>query len=350
MGRLEILFDPTSVGTIPMAITRHDFGTFNGQPVSAYEITGPGGMSARVLTFGAILAGLTVPDRNGKLANVTLGFGNMEGYLNDRVKVGALCGRVANRIRNARFTIHGREYHLTKNDGANHIHGGPNGFDRLLWQAEVNEAENSVTLTRLSPDGEEGYPGNLKACVRYAVTQASELAISMEAETDASTIINLATHAYWNLAGHDAGSVLDHKLMVDADHYTPVDAETVPTGAIDPVAATPYDFRTPRILRDGMPQGGYDINFALNIRGGEPHLAAVLEDETSGRVLELRTDQPGLQIYSGAGLGAPYQAYGGLALEPQKFPDAPNHPNFPSIRLEPGETYRHNSVFRFYTK
>lgn len=333
-----------------MAITRHDFGTFNGKPVSAYEIIGPGGMSARVLNFGAILSGLTVPDRNGNLANVTLGFETMEGYLNDRVKVGALCGRVANRIRHARFTIHGREYQLAQNDGANHIHGGPNGFDRLLWQAEVNEAENSVTLSRLSPDGEEGYPGNLKVRVRYAVTQDSELAISMEAETDAATIINLTTHAYWNLAGHDAGSILDHKLMVDADRYTPVDAETIPTGALDPVAATPYDFRTPRILRDGMPEGGYDINFWLNNRGGEPHLAAVLEDETSGRVLELRTDQPGLQIYSGAGLGAPYKAYGGFALEPQKFPDAPNHPNFPSIRLEPGEVYRHNSVFRFYTK
>jgi aldose 1-epimerase len=333
-----------------MAVTRHDFGTFKGEPVSAYEITGPGGMRARVLTFGAILAGLTVPDRNGNLANVTLGFEDMEGYLKDQVKVGALCGRVVNRIRNAHFTIRGQEYPLAKNDGANHIHGGPNGFDRVMWQAEVNEAENSVTLTRLSADGEEGYPGNLKVRVRYGVTQNSELVIGMEAKTDASTIINLSTHAYWNLAGHNSGSVLGHKLMIDADRYTPLDAQTIPTGALDPVEATAYDFRKPRIIGQGMPEGGYDINFWLNSRGGEPHLAAVLEDEVSGRVLELRTDQPGLQIYSGAKLGAPYQAFGGFALEPQKFPDAPNHPNFPSIRLEPGETYRHNSVFRFCTK
>lgn len=332
-----------------MAITRQDFGTFKAEPVSAYEITGPNGMRARVLTFGAILAGLIVPDRKGNLANVTLGFENVEGYLKDQVKVGALCGRVVNRIRNARFCIHGRQYTLAKNDGANHIHGGPDGFDRVLWQAEVNEAENSVTLTRLSPDGEEGYPGNLKVRVRYAVTQASELVISMEARTDASTIINLSTHAYWNLAGHNSGSVLGHKLRIDADRYTPLDAETIPTGALDPVAATAYDFRKPRILAQGMPEGGYDINFGLNNHSGKSHLAAVLEDEASGRVLELRTDQPGLQIYSGAKLGAPYQAFGGLALEPQKFSDAPNHPNFPSIQLEPGETYRHNSVFRFST-
>jgi aldose 1-epimerase len=333
-----------------MAITRHEFGSFNGQPVWAYEITGPGGMSARVLSFGAILQSLTVPDRKGKLANVTLGFTDMEFYLKDQVKVGALCGRVANRIRHARFTLHGREYLLAKNDGANHIHGGPQGFDRVLWQGQVDEAENSVTLTRLSPHGEEGYPGNLQVSVRYAVTPDRELAITMQAKTDAATIINLSTHAYWNLAGHDAGSILDHKLMIDADRFTPVDAETIPTGALDPVKATPYDFRKPRILREGMPEGGYDINFVLTGQRDAAQVAAVLADEASGRILELRTNQPGLQIYSGAKLGAPYGAYGGLALEPQKFPDAPSHPNFPSIRLEPDETYRHESLFRFYTK
>lgn len=334
-----------------MTITRHDFGTFNGEPVSAYEISGPGGLRARVLTFGAILQSLIAPDRNGALADITLGFGDMQGYLADKVKVGALCGRVVNRIRKGRFTIREREYQLPLNDGENHIHGGPGGFDRVLWQAQVNEAENSVTLTRLSPDGEEGYPGNLAVSVRYAVTPDSELAISMEAQTDASTIVNLSTHAYWNLAGDSSSSsILGHKLMVDADRYTPVDAQTIPTGALDAVEGTPFDFRKPRPIGEGMPEGGYDINFWLNSRGGEPHLAAVLEDETSGRALELRTNQPGLQIYSGAGLGAPHRPFGGLALEPQKFADAPNHPNFPSIRLEPGEVYHHHSVFRFYTK
>ncbi|MDP4823015.1 MAG: galactose mutarotase [Aestuariivirgaceae bacterium] len=341
-----------------MAITRHDFGTFNGETVFAYEITGPGGMRARVLSFGAILQSLHAPDRNGQLADVTLGFDGMKGYLEDQVKVGALCGRVVNRIRNARFTIRDHEYLLARNDGDNHIHGGLNGFDRVLWQAQVNEAENSVTLSRLSPDGEEGYPGNLNVRVRYTLTADSELAIAMEAETDASTIVNLSTHAYWNLAGHASGSILDHKLMVDADRYTPVDARTIPTGALDTVATTPFDFRKPRPVRQNMPQGGYDINFWLSSRGGEPHLAAVLADEASGRVLELRTNQPGLQIYSGARLspsvpgkgGVAYQPYGGFALEPQKFPDAPNHPNFPSIRLEPGEVYRHDSVFRFHTQ
>ena len=340
-----------------MAITRHEFGKAGGRPVHGYEITGPRGMSARVLSYGAMLASLKVPDAAGKLADITLGFAGIDGYMQDPIKVGALCGRVVNRIRKGRFHLHGREYQLPINDGANHIHGGPAGFDRQHWQAEVREADNAVTFTRTSPDGEEGYPGNLAVSVTYAITQAGELALSMQAQTDAATIVNLSSHAYWNLAGHDSGSVLGHRLLIPAESYTPLDGELLPTGELLPVAGTAYDFRTPRLIGADMPPGGYDINFALSGSAGGMHLACRLEHAGSGRALELLTDQPGLQIYTGALLspamlgrdGRPYQPFGGIALETQKFADAPNHAGFPSIVLEPGDTYRHNSLLRFLT-
>lgn len=340
-----------------MGITRVEFGTAGGKPVHAYDITGPRGISARVLSYGAMLASLKAPDAAGKLADITLGFADIDGYLADPIKVGALCGRVVNRIRKGRFSIRGREYQLALNNGANHIHGGPQGFDRQHWQARVDEAANAVTFTRLSPDGEEGYPGNLTASVTYTITPDGELALAMQAHTDATTIVNMANHAYWNLAGHDSGSVLGHRLMIDAERYTPLDGELLPTGEMAEVAGTPFDFRKSRRISENMPQAGYDINFWLNERGGQMHLACRLEHAESGRALELLTDQPGLQIYTGALLnpsmlgrdGKPYQPFGGIALETQKFADAPNHPNFPSIKLEPGEVYRHNSLFRFLT-
>lgn len=341
-----------------MIITRQDFGGFSSGRAELFELSGPRGMKVRVLSFGAMLAGVDMPDRHGNITDVVLGFDTLDGYLADPIKVGALCGRVVNRIRKGRFSIRERVYQLACNDGPNHIHGGPQGFDRHIWDVEVDEPANAVTFLRISPDGEEGYPGNLQTRVRYQLTPDGELALSMEATTDATTIVNLSTHAYWNLAGHASGSVLGHRLMVDAERYTPLDAELLPTGALEPVAGTPFDFRQPKPIGAGMPAGGYDINFWLNQRGGEPHLAALVEDEASGRVLELRTNQPGLQIYSGGLLspamigkgGIAYRSFGGIALEPQKFADAPNHPSFPSIKLEPGETYRHESIFRFFTR
>ena len=338
-----------------MTIKREVFGHFEGHPVHVFTLKGPRGITARVMEYGAMLLSLEAPDRHGSLADITLGYAGLAGYQADQFKVGALCGRVVNRIGRGHVSIKGREYRLPLNEGANHIHGGPHGFDRHWWQGTADEARNAVTFSRLSPDGEEGYPGNLTTHVTYAITADGGLAVSMRAETDATTIVNLACHAYWNLAGHDAGPVLGHRLMIDADHCTQVDAGKIPTGEIIPVAGTVHDFRQARPIGQSMPAEGHDINFCLNGPSGHLRLAARLEHEASGRGLEVHTDQPGLQLYTGAGLhsgligkdGVAYGPFGGIALETQKFADAPNHPNFPSIELEPGETYRHNSLFRF---
>ncbi len=340
-----------------MAIIRHPFGTSGGKPVEAFDILGPHGIRARVLSFGAILAAMEVPDRHGKLANVALGFADIHSYIADPMKVGALCGRVANRIARGKFTLQGKEYQLACNNGRNHLHGGPAGFDRVLWQASVDDAENAVTLSRVSPDGEEGYPGNLTTWVTYRILPDGALSISMAAKTDAPTIINLASHAYWNLSGHDSGSILDHELMIAGDKYTAVDDELIPTGEIANVAGTKFDFRSQRPIGLKMPKSGYDLNYVLDGKPGALNVACRLSDEKSGRMLELSTDQPGLQLYTGAGLnpsligadGIAYQAFGGVALETQNFPDAINHPHFPSPCLVPGQIYRHNSIFRFLT-
>ena len=349
-------------------VARAPFGsTPDGIAVEAVTLTSHG-ITARIITYGATLQSLLAPDRMGRAADVALGYDDLADYVAKPRFFGATVGRYANRIAGAKFTLDGKTYPLAANNGPNALHGGTKGFDKVIWT--VTEVKSgpiaSVTLTYTSRDGEEGFPGTLKAAVTYSLDDNRTLTTSYEATTDKPTIVNLTNHSYFNLAGVQAArSILDHRLMVNADAYTPVDATLIPTGEIRNVAATPFDFRQSAVIgariRDtGDPQiaigRGYDHNFVL--RGGltdAPKLAARVEDPISGRVLELYTTEPGVQIYTGNFLdgttvGKSHVAYrqsDGLALEPQKFPDSPNHPAFASARLDPGKTYRQTSYYRF---
>ena len=350
---------------------RERFGVLpDGAPVEAVTLTNGHGVSARVVAWGAMLQSLVAPDRAGRRADVVLSYPDMTGYLAKPQFFGATVGRVANRIARGTFPLDGRTYRLAVNDGPNALHGGVHGFDKQLWTvAEVRSGpEASVTLTRTSPDGEEGYPGTLKARVTYALNERNELTERIEAVTDKPTVVNLSNHSFFNLAGAASGrTVYDQRLTLVADAITPVDKGLIPTGEIRPVAGTPFDFRTPHAIGERIADGrdpqmvigrGYDHNWVLN--GGvqaTPRLAARLEDPASGRVMELSTTEPGLQVYSGNFLDATvvgvgrtiYRQGAGLALEPQHFPDSPNHPSFPSVRLDPGQTYRATTVYRFTT-
>jgi aldose 1-epimerase len=347
---------------------RAPFGTAeNGVAVEAVTLTG-GGITARIMSFGATLQSLLVPDRAGRAADVVLGHDDLAGYLARRQFFGQTVGRYANRIAGAKFTLDGTAYALTANNGPNALHGGPKGFDTAVWTiAEVKSGPvASVKLTYTSRDGEEGYPGTLQASVTYTLDDRQVLTIAYEATTDKPTIVNLTNHSLFNLAGVPATrSILDHRLLVNADTYTPVDAGLIPTGELRNVAGTPFDFRQSAPIGSRIREAsdaqiaiarGYDHNFVL--RGGitaEPKLAARVEDPVSGRVLELYTTEPGVQLYTGnffdgTTIGKSRIAYrqsDGFALEPQKFPDSPNHPAFPSARLDPGQTYRQTSYFRF---
>lgn len=349
---------------------RAPFGTTeNGVAVEAVTLTG-GGITARIMSFGATLQSLLVPDRTGRAADVVLGHDDLAGYLARRQFFGQTVGRYANRIAGAKFTLDGTTYALNANNGVNALHGGPKGFDTAVWTiAEVKSGPvASVKLTYTSRDGEEGYPGTLQASVTYTLDDRQTLTMAYEATTDKPTIVNLTNHSLFNLAGVPATrSILGHRLLVNADTYTPVDTGLIPTGELRNVGGTPLDFRqsTPigsRIREARDPQlaiaRGYDHNFVL--RGGvtvEPKLAARVEDPVSGRVLELYTTEPGVQLYTGnffdgttiGKSGVAYRQSDGLALEPQKFPDSPNRPAFPSARLDPGQTYRQTSYFRFST-
>lgn len=326
-----------------------------------YTLTNKNGLVLKGMTYGAIITELHVPDRAGNLADVVLGFEHVEGYLPDNQFFGATVGRVANRIRDARFELEGKEYSLASNDGPHHLHGGKKGWDTVFWTAETDESPEGprVRLTYVSKDGEEGYPGTVTARTIYTLTHQNELRVEMEAVTDKTTLVNMAHHTYWNLAGHGAGSILDHELTLYADRYTPGDP-MVPTGAIEPVRGTPFDFTVPKpIGRDLEAVGGnpvgYDHNFVVN---GEPDAlrpVARLKDPKSGRVMTIEADQPGVQFYSGnflngtkRGKGATYAQYGGLCLETQKFPNAINVPAWrDQVILRPGRTYRHVMIHRF---
>jgi aldose 1-epimerase len=358
-----------ATGTQAAEATRAPFGTTpDGVAVEAVTLKAANGISARVITYGATLQSLLLPDRAGHAADVALGYDDLAGYVAKPQFFGATVGRYANRIAGAKFTLDGRTYPLAANNGPNALHGGTKGFDKVVWTiTDVRSGPvASVTLTYTSRDGEEGYPGTLKASVTYSLDEKSTLTTSYEATTDKATIVNLTNHSLFNLAGVPAArSVLDHRLMVNADAYTPVDATLIPTGELRNVAGTPFDFRQAAVIgariRDASdPQiaigRGYDHNFVL--RGGvtdAPKLAARVEDPVSGRVLELYTTEPGVQIYTGNFLDGTtagksrvvYRQGDGLALEPQKFPDSPNHAAFPSARLDPGKTYRQTSYYRF---
>jgi aldose 1-epimerase len=343
------------------AIVRTPWGQVDGQQVDLFTLTNRSGLVLKVTSYGATVTELHVPDRNGKLADVVLGFDELAGYQEGGPYFGAIVGRVANRIRGAKFTLEGKQYPLAANNGSNHLHGGVRGFDKVLWSAEPREtaAGPALALTYVSKDGEEGYPGTLTAQVTYTLTERNELRVEMRATTIAVTIVNLAHHSYWNLAGHDSGTILEHELQLHAAQYTPGDPQ-VPTGVVAPVAGTPFDFNAPKTIgRDlaattGEPKG-YDHNFVVE---GEPHAlrpVARLRDAKSGRVMTLEADQPGVQLYSGnyldgklTGKGVSYVQHAGVCLETQRFPAAINVPAWAEqVILKPGQSYRHEMIHRF---
>lgn len=321
-----------------------------------------GNIRAQFLTLGAALRVLEVPDRDGRAANIVLGYRDLDAYRGPPRYYGAVAGRYANRIGGARFRLDGLEHRLVANDGANCLHGGALGFDQQFWTVE-DHLSDSVVFVHVSPEGWNGFPGTLRAEVRYAVEEEG-LSVQFRATTDCATVVNLTQHAYFNLAGEASGAtILDHWLQIAASRTTPADAGLIPTGALAPVAGTPFDFRTPKPvgrdiaaddlqLRQGL---GYDHNFVTDGDWGSLRRVATLFDPGSGRVMDLHSTEPGLQFYSGNHLadGAPgtsggiYPARGGLCLEPQKFPDSPNRPDFPSARLDPGQLYRHDMAMRF---
>lgn len=337
-----------------------------GTPVDLYTLASAGGAVARIATYGGIVVSLEVPDREGRAGDVVLGFDSLDGYLaNGRVYLGCIVGRFANRIRGGRFALDGREHLLARNDGENHLHGGARGFDKVVWRASPRETAigPGVELSYRSPDGEEGYPGCLDVTVLYALTDENALQIDYAATTDRPTIVNLTHHGYFNLDGAGAGDVLGHLLAIDADRFTPVVEGLVPTGELRAVRGTPMDFTRPTAIgarigsEDGQLAlaGGYDHNFVLNRRGGGPSHAARVASPASGRVLEVLTTEPGLQLYTGNFLDGTVAGKGGrvyghrsaVCLEAQHFPDSPNQPGFPSTVLRPGETYRATTLYRF---
>jgi aldose 1-epimerase len=346
-------------------VTRTSFGkTRDGRAVEIYTLTNAHGAEMRVITYGGIITSLKVPDRAGHFDDIVLGFDTLDGYLKDPPYFGAIVGRYGNRIAKGQFTLDGKTYKLATNNGPNHLHGGVKGFDKVLWNAVPGDTADgvSVTLTRTSPDGEEGYPGNLQATVRYTLTDKNELAIDYRATTDKATPVNLTQHSYFNLAA-DSGDILGHELTIHGSRYTPVDDTLIPTGELAPVQGTPFDFQQAaaigaRIGADNvqLKNGrGYDHNWVLNRTGAGLQPAARLVDPKSGRTLEVATTEPGLQFYSGNFLdgsitgkgGRVYKHRTGLCLETQHFPDSPNHPSFPSAILQPGQTYSSKTVFTF---
>jgi aldose 1-epimerase len=344
----------------------------DGRPVHLFTLKSGSGMVMRITNYGCIIVSLTAPDRNGRFGDVVLGYDDLGSYMADSPYFGAVVGRYGNRIAAGKFTLDGKVYTLaTNNEPAGipcHLHGGKNGYDKVLWDATGIIEDNAVgvKLHYVSKDGEEGYPGRLDIVVHYRLTAENELRIDYEATTDKPTPVNPTHHGYFNLAGHDSGTILDHELMIAADHITPVDPGLIPTGELMPVEGSPFDFRTAtaigkRInnrheqLKFGL---GYDHNFVLSRWDGKLRLAARVYEPKSGRVMEILTTEPGLQFYSGNFLdgsnvgkgGHAYQHRTGFCLEGQHFPDSPNQPQFPSCILRPGEVYRQTKVYRFSAK
>jgi len=347
-------------------VTVKPFGEADGQKISLYTLTNDKGVTVNVTNFGATVVDLLTPDRSGKSANISLGFDSVKPYLSKKVPYfGATIGRYGNRIANGKFTLDGKPYQLARNDGPNALHGGIKGFDKRVWTAEIVKSANpSVRFTLHSADGEEGYPGAMDTTVVYTLTNKNNLELRFAATTDKPTVINLTNHTYFNLHGAGQGTVLDHQVRIPAKRYTPVDAKLIPTGELKSVKGTPMDFRKPvaigaRIKEVGGKPIGYDHNYVLNkgLLGGVKLNAEVYEP-ASGRVLDVLSDQPGVQFYSGNFLDGtlkgreqkPYKQYTGLCLEPQHFPDSPNKPQFPSVVLRPGKTYHSTIVFHFGTK
>ncbi len=338
--------------------------------IKLYTLKNESGMTVRVTNYGAIVTSIIVPDRNGKQADVALGYDRVEDYINavDKPYFGAVVGRYGNRIAKGEFTLDGETYSLLKNNGENHLHGGAIGFDKVVWTVDEYVEGQALTLSYLAKDKEEGYPGNLQLKITYTLADDNSLVVDYHATTDRATPVNVTQHTYFNLKGEGQGTILDHQLMLNAKKFTPVDESLIPTGEMPTVAGTPFDFTTPKAIgRDIGQQNeqlvfglGYDHNWILDTDGqeGELSLAAKVHEPSSGRVMEIYTTEPGIQFYCGNFLdgrlrgksGKPYVHRGGFCLETQHFPDSPNQPNFPSTILKPGETYDSKTVFKFSAK
>lgn len=349
------------------ALVTADFGMLDDQLVKLFTLTNASGAQVSITEYGGIVVSIKVPDRDGNLGDVALGYDNLDAYVQDTPYFGAITGRYANRIAAGRFEIDGTTYELPVNNGPNSLHGGIKGFDKVVWKGEPTAPGDGVTFRYVSADGEEGYPGKLDATVTYTWTDANELKIEYLASTDKPTVINLTNHSYFNLKDGGASTILEHELMINADRYTPVaDAGAIPTGELASLDGTPLDFREATVIGERIEEeneqlgfgSGYDHNYVLNASGEELTVAATVYDPASGRVMEVLTEEPGVQFYSGNFLdghhvgkgGVGYERRSGLCLETQHFPDSPNQPNFPSTVLRPGETYATSTIYRFSTR
>jgi aldose 1-epimerase len=347
-------------------ISRQPWGTLpGGRQIDLFTLRNANRIEASITNFGGRLITLKTPDKNGHFEDIALGFDSLGEYVAKNPFFGALVGRYANRIANARFHLDGREYELAKNNGPNSLHGGNIGFDKVAWEAHPDETAGSLILEYVSKDGEEGYPGNLRATVTYSLSDENALKLEYRATTDKATVLNLTNHSYFNLAGHSDGSIVDHEVQINADRFTPVNENLIPTGELRPVAGSLFDFLLPHRIGERIDAPdqqigsgkGYDHNYVLNGNGPGLSFAARAHHRESGRVLEVHTTQPGVQFYTGNHLpdriqgkqGAIYGFRGGFCFETQHFPDGPNQPSFPSVVLRPGEEYRQVTLFRFLT-
>lgn len=344
-----------------VTITSKPFGAVDGKPVELYTLANSHGMSVSIATYGGIITKLTAPDRNGASANIVLGFDTLAGYTPNPPYLGAIIGRYANRIANGRFALDGKTFHIPANNGPHALHGGPHGFNEAVWLAATpKDTPGVLELTHTSPAGDQGFPGTLKVKVTYTLGDDNTFRIDYSATTDRATVVNLTNHAYFNLAGAASGptpgSVLQHQLILHASRYSPIDAGSIPLGDPVSVKGTPFDFLTPHTLgeRIGAPDAqlkagnGYDHNFVLDGKPGTLALAAEVYEPKSGRVLQVLTTEPGVQLYTANFLdGKPFAARSAFCLETEHFPDSPNHPSFPSTTLRPGATWRSATVWKF---
>lgn len=349
-----------------MRIKKEFYGkTIENVEVDIYTLENSNGMTAKITNYGGNIVSLLVPDSKGEVTDVVLGYDSLEDYFVNEPYLGAIIGRNGNRIQDARFELNGVEYQLAKNNGENNLHGGIKGFDKVVWKAESFEHDKSVglTLTYTSIDGEEGFPGNLDVKVVYTLTDENEIIIDYYAESDKDTIVNLTNHSYFNLSGHNSGTILDHKVMLDADAFTVVDQALIPTGEIRKVEGTPMDFTKPKRIGDDIHSdyeqivfaGGFDHNWVLNHKGESVEKVAKLIDEKSGRVMEVYTDMPGVQLYTGNSLeeryigkgNYPYSKHTGVCFETQFFPSSMNHKHFPSPVLRAGDEYKSRTIYKF---
>jgi aldose 1-epimerase len=351
------------------SISSEPFGTLpDGTEVELFTLTNAGGMQAKITNYGGIITHLFVPDNTGELGDVVLGYDNLDDYVKQNPYFGAIIGRYGNRIAKGKFTLNGEDYTLAINNGENHLHGGLIGFDKVVWSAAASTTDNAAVLELQysSADMEEGYPGKLDVLVTYSLTNDNELVMNYKAMTDKPTVCNLTNHSYFNLKDGGASSILDHVLQINAVHYTPVDEGLIPLGIFATVEDTPFDFLQPTAIGARIDQddeqlklgGGYDHNYVLNEPAWELRLACTVAEESTGRFMEVFTTEPGVQFYSGNFLdgsitgknGAVYQQRHGFCLETQHFPDSPNQPNFPSVVLEPGDTYNTTTIYKFAVK